>query len=412
MEEKQVMIMGGGIAGMAAARELAEFGLDVHLIEKSCFLGGYAVQYTCKAAEECLQCGACAAEKVFREVNESPNITVHLSAKVESADSGGRKFSAGLTKGPLYIDPQKCTNCGLCYEKSPSEGSVLRGYSKNNHPLYAVTEKGIKDHPDFFASVCPEGAISVDAKPETESIEADAVVVATGFVPFDPNDKPTYGYSKYPNLVSGLDMERIKREHGALVRPSDGKAPEKIAFIQCVGSRDEHLGHLWCSRVCCPYALRSARAIKHKAPDTDITFFYMDIQNVGKNFADFYQKCRDEFRFIRSIPVDIFPEENDRLSMRIFDETEGKAQLETFDMVVLSVGIMPNPDNQAISEMLGIPLNKDGFLENSDGLDKSATSQKGIFLAGTARGPNTIAGSIAQGGQAAGEVLKYLGVTK
>ncbi len=412
MKEKHIMVMGGGIAGMTAARDLAGFGVNVHLIEKSGFMGGYAIGYTCKATTECLQCGACSVEKALKEVTESPNIKLHLSTTVEAVTSENQKFSAKLKKGPFFIDPEKCNNCGVCYEKSPVKGAVLHGYSKNNHPLYAITAEGIQNHRDFFASVCPEGAISIDAEAATETISVDALIVATGFEPFDPNQKPTYRYAEHANVITGLDMERIKRDHGALVRPSDGQVPEKVAFIQCVGSRDERLGHLWCSRVCCPYALRSAQSIKTQSPEMDITIFYMDIQNIGKDFPAFYEACKNDFRFIRSIPVDIFGEENDRLKLRVFDEAEGTAGLETFDLVVLSIGIMPNPENQAISKLLGIKLDDDGFFAHNDSLNQTLTSQNGIFVAGTASGPNSIPGSMAQAGQAAGEVLKYLGVAQ
>ncbi|MFP4531744.1 MAG: FAD-dependent oxidoreductase [Desulfobacterales bacterium] len=412
MEPKQVMIMGGGIAGLTAARELAEFGVNVHLVEKTGFMGGYAIGYTCKATDECLQCGACAVEKTLKAVTETPNIELHPKTTVEAINSDNHKFSATLKTGPRYIDPEKCTDCGLCCTQAPAEELVLRGYSKNNHPLYVITEEGVQQHRDFFASVCPEGAISVDAAAQSASLSVDAVVVATGFEPFDPNEKPTYRYADYPNVISGLEMEQIKREHGMILRPTDKQVPEKVAFIQCVGSRDERLGHLWCSRVCCPYALRSARSAKHKSPDIDITIFYMDIQNIGKNFPAFYQACKSDFRFIRSIPVDIFPEENDRMTLRIFDEAQGAPAMETFDLVVLSTGIMPNSDNQSLSDLLGIELDKDGFFAHAEALNQSITSQNGIFVAGTASGPKTIASSMAHAGQAAGEVLKYLGVTK
>jgi len=412
MEAKHVMIMGAGIAGMTAARDLAGLGVNVHLIEKSGFMGGYAISYTCKATTECLQCGACAVERVLKEVSETPEIKVHLSTTVEAVSHDNNRISAQLKKGPFFIDPQKCTNCGRCYEKAPEKTAVLRSYSKNNHPLYALTAESIENHRDFFASVCPEEAIQPNAGVTSETLEADAIVIATGFEPFDPNKKPTYRYCDYPNVISGLDMERIKRDHGALVRPSDGKPPEKIAFIQCVGSRDERLGNLWCSRVCCPYALRSAQSVKNKSPEMDITIFYMDIQNTGKNFPVFYQACKSDFRFVRSIPVDIFPEPDDRLRLRVLDETAGETLMETFDLVVLSIGIMPNPENPAISELFGIELDADGFLAKTDALNQTLTSHNGIFLAGTVSGPNTIAGSMAQAGQAAGEVLKYLGVTQ
>jgi heterodisulfide reductase subunit A len=410
MEAKQVMIMGGGTAGLTAARHLAGFGLDVHLIEKSGFLGGYAIGYTCKATAECLQCGACAVEKVLKEVAETDNVRIHRLTAVEAVSKRNSRMTVQLRKGPCFIDPEKCTNCGLCFEKAPEAGAVLQGYSKNNHPLYVISPEAARKHRDFFAGICPEGAIDVDAQAEKAEITVDAVVVATGFEPFDPQQKPTYRYGEHANVITGLEMERIKRAHGTLVRPSDGAAPRRVAFIQCVGSRDERLGHLWCSRVCCPYALRSAQAAKYQTPEMDVTVFYMDIQNIGKNFPAFYQDCKSEFRFIRSIPVDIFSGEDEGLTLRIFDEERGEAEMETFDLVVLSIGILPNPQNPAISDLLGIRLDPDGFIEGRDPLNQTATSQEGVFVAGTAGGPNSIPGSMAQAGQAAGEVLKYLGV--
>lgn len=412
MEAKHVMIVGGGIAGMTAARDLAGFGVNVHLIEKTGFMGGHSIGYTCKATTQCLQCGACAVEKVLKEVAETAAIKVHLSTTVEAISHDNKQINASLKKGPFFIDPEKCTNCGRCYEQAPEKGVVLRSYSKNNHPLYTLTAEGIESHRDFFAAVCPEAAIKPDAAVVSETLAADAIVLATGFSPFDPNQKPTYRYCDYPNVISGLDMERIKRENGALTRPSDGIPPEKVAFIQCVGSRDERLGNLWCSRVCCPYTLRSAQSVKCQSPETDITIFYMDIQNTGKNFPVFYQACKSDFRFVRSIPVDIFPEPNDRLRLRVIDEATGEPAMETFDLVVLSIGIMPNAENENISERFGVGLDRDGFLAHADPLNKTLTAQNGIFLAGTAGGPNSIAGSMAQAGQAADEVLKYLGVTQ
>jgi heterodisulfide reductase subunit A len=240
----------------------------------------------------------------------------------------------------------------------------------------------------------------------------DAVVVATGFTPFDPRVKSTYRYDDLENVVSGLDLESGKRAKGTVLRPSDGKPPKKIAFIQCVGSRDERLGNLWCSQVCCPYALRTAQAMKHKDPELDITVFYMDIQNTGNDFPVFYQKCKDEMKFVRNIPVDMYKTDDDRVRTR-FMAAEGSSEAvdDDFDLVVLSVGIMPAADNASLSELVGAPLNGDGFFACSDMLNRTATGQDGVFMAGTATGPKTIAESIVHAGQSAGEVMKYLGRT-
>lgn len=411
MESKNVMIIGGGIAGMTAARELAEAGLSVDLVEKSGFLGGHAIQYTCKATSECLQCGACSVEKMLKDVVGNDKITVHLSTEIETIENSNG-YSIKIKKPAAFIDAKKCTNCGICYEKFKEDDLILQGYSKNNTPLYAVNREKIEENKIALKEVCPEGAISVSDTASFEDLTAAAVVVATGFTPFNPERKGTYGYNRFSNVISGLDLERIKRRNGFLARPSDGAAAQKIAFIQCVGSRDENLGNLWCSQICCPYALRTAESLKHKNPDLDVTIFYMDIQNTGKSFPAFYETCKDDIRFIRSIPVDIFPVENDNLNMRLFDEAEGTPVMESFDLVVLSIGIMPNSENKPISELMGLALDQDGFFQNSDALNKTSTSNDGIFIAGTAQGPKNIAASMAHAGQAASGVLKYLGVTE
>ena len=434
MAGKQVVVIGGGAAGLAAARALSGSGVGVHIVEKTNFLGGHAIGYTCKATDQCLQCGACSVEQLLKDVSTDDNISVHLFSEIEKVDYADG-FSIGLKKGPAFIDPDKCNNCGVCFEKSPVKGAVIRGYSKNNTPLYALDVNQI-DASKPLVDLCPEGAIRLDAKASSETVKADAVIVATGFAAFDPSRKSTYGHGKFPNVISGLDMERIKRENGQLVRPSDGQPAKKIAFIQCVGSRDERLGNLWCSRVCCPYALRSARSVKHHYPDAEITVFYMDIQNIGKEFPMFYEVCKEDFRFVRSIPVDAFPAENDCLSIRFYDEdgsagkpaedqqaapeagemaetvpdsTAGKAVYDTFDLLVLSVGITPNPDNLVLADLLGLDLDPDGFLNASGDLDSTATRKKGVFVAGTAHQPKTIDASVAQAIKAAGEAMKYLG---
>ena len=252
----------------------------------------------------------------------------------------------------------------------------------------------------------PEGAVSINDMGTQGELNVDAVVLATGFTPFDPNLKGAYGYGKFENVVTGLELENFLRENQGPIRPSDGKTPEKVAFIQCVGSRDERLGNLWCSEVCCAYAMRMAGVIKHKAPDTEVTIFYIDIQNTGQEFPVFYDKIKEDVRFVRTIPVDIYPLEDDRLRLRHMVEEAGEASMEDYDMVVLSVGITPGADSKAISEIFGVALNQDGFL------DDTAAVESGIFVTGTAAGPGSIAATMAASGEAAHGAMKYLGVTK
>lgn len=389
---RKVLVLGGGIAGLTAAWELSRQNISVELVEKSCFLGGHSIGFTCKATDKCQQCGACSVEDMLKNVVNEPLINVHLRTEIKELKKFD-KFNATFIKSSI---------------KFPT-GKIIKGFSKHNNPLYVTTSD--------INNLGSEG-----------KLDFDAVIVATGYSPFDPNRKSTYGYGKWKNVITGLDLENIIRENGALVRPSDGQKPANVAFIQCVGSRDERLGNLWCSEVCCPYAMRMAGTVKHDNPDAAITMFYIDIQNTGKEFPVFYEKSKQNMRFVRTIPVDIYPLENDGLELRHMAEDEGAPSSEAFDLVVLSVGIMPGQDTVKISEITGIPVNQDGFLDNaisccsstqstnqssqSSVSTQSAVSVAGCFVAGTAKGPGSIAATMADAGKTAFEAMKYLGVMK
>ena len=411
---KKVLVIGGGIAGLTAAWELARLDLDVELVEKSSFLGGHAIQFCCKADDECQKCGACSVEKRLLEVIQEPRIKVYLRSELKgvSRNSG---FSYNLSRRPLYIDSQRCTNCGLCFQECPAPGAIIRGYSKNNVPLYSIDETRCLYHKDGTCSLCqdlcPEKAVNLDQAADQVPGKADAIVVASGFKAFDPTARPRYGYGINRNLITALDLERLLREKGEVLRPSDNEPPRRIAFIQCVGSRDHKLGHGFCSQVCCGYAMRMAGAIRHRHPEVEVTIFYMDIQNCGKNFSRFYERCKQEIRFVRFMPGDIFQGERDRLIVCYGDEEDGHAVREAFDLVVLSVGIMPGSSNAGLADMLKLDLDRHGFFSFVDPLDSTSTSQPGIFLAGTAQGPKDIADSMAQAGRAAQRTGQYLGVT-
>ncbi len=409
---KKVLVIGGGIAGLTAAWELARLNVDVELVEKGRFLGGHAIQFCCKAADECQKCGACSVEKRLLEVIQEPRIKVHLSSQLQGVNRNGG-FSYNLVQKPPYIDPGKCTNCGLCFENCPAAGAIVRGYSKNNAPLYAIDESHCLYFKDKSCTICqdecPEDAISLGQVLEEGSGEADAIVVASGFEAFNPVGRPRYGYGINRNVITALELERMLREKGEVVRPSDETVPRAVAFIQCVGSRDHQLQHGFCSQVCCGYAMRMAEAMYHRDPEVKISIFYMDIQNCGKNFAKFYERCKDHIRFVRFMPGDIFQGEQDQLSLYYGDEQDGRSVKETFDLVVLSVGIMPGPSNAGLAEMLNLDLDGQGFFALANPLDRTSTNQQGIFLAGTAQGPKDIADSMVQAGQAAQRVAEYIG---
>jgi len=371
------MVVGGGIAGLTAAWELARQKINVELVEKTCFLGGHSIGFTCKATDECRQCGACSVEQMLANVVNEPLINVHLRTEIKDINKG-KKIVAVLGKSDVNI----------------SDTQVVKGFSQYNDPMYVAGAK---------ATSLPDSTIKIDDLGSEDKLELDAVVLATGFSPFDPKRKPTFGYGDKQNVITGLDLENILRENSSLIRPSDGKAPEKIAFIQCVGSRDERLGNLWCSEVCCPYAMRMASMIKHKQENTDISIFYIDIQNTPKEFPIFYEKVKDDINFKRTIPVDIYQIENDRLNLRYMPDNESSPVYEEFDLIVLSVGITPGADTNKISEQFSIDINDHGFL---------GESKDGVFTAGTIKGPGNIIDTIADSEKAAFETMKYLGVIK
>jgi len=410
MMAKKVLVVGGGVAGLTAASEMANLDIDVEIVEQSDFPGGHAIQYTCKATDQCVKCGACMVEEQLDRVVQNPKIKLMAGTRIQDI-SHAKGFSVTLQKRPAFIDPKKCSNCGICLENCPEEGAIKQGFSKNHTPFYAVAiEKCLylKDQScTACQAACPEGAINLDAVETTAATRADAVILATGFTPFSPVSKP-YGYGKFKNVITNLEMERMLRRDGQALKPSSGTLAERIAFIQCVGSRDAKLNHLWCSKVCCGSALRMAGLVKARQPETRITFFYMDVQTFGRDFDVFYDKIREDVRLIRAIPGDIYPAAEDQLRVTFLDNASSESVQEAFDMVVLSVGMTPCDGLAKTAETLDWPLAETGFAKQTG--QGELTSAKGIFTAGAVTGPMSIPESIASAGKTAFDVAKYLGI--
>ncbi|MEJ2095937.1 MAG: FAD-dependent oxidoreductase [Deltaproteobacteria bacterium] len=403
MTDKHVTIIGGGVAGLSAALDLAHFGVRVDVVERSGFLGGHAIRYTCKATDQCVRCGACMVEEKLKAVLAQSTIRFYKHRRCIRHRKNGR-FLVELQQDPLCIDPQKCNNCGICFEKCP-EQAINRGSSAHHHPFYFLdthtcSRAGNADC-NICSKSCPQGAIRLDAAPHIETGTTDAVLLTTGFSPFAPEDKP-YGFGLFQNVVTNLELEAIFRQCGSALRPSDQSAAERIAFIQCVGSRDAKLNHLWCSRVCCASALRMAGRIKFDRPETEISCFYIDIQTFGKDFETFFTRIKHDIRFVRSIPGDVFELEDKRLKLIYTDPVTHESCEEQFDLVVLSIGLCPNMDAVEETGPLELKPDSDGFFS------KGSPKDTGVFVAGTATGPMSIPESIASAGSAAKEILSYL----
>lgn len=409
----QVLIIGGGIAGLTAADELSALGIPALIVEKTDFLGGQAIRFACKATDICQKCSACLVEERLKEVSENPGIRIMVRSELRSLTQKDRYFHAVIERHPVFVDPQKCNNCGICLRVCPAgtEGAIRQAYSIHNRPGYAIDPSKCLHFEGGgdcrkCVEVCPNQAIRLDAAGEQSGEQFDAMIVASGFTPFDPASKPQFSYGIYSNVISALELEHILRCEGRAIRPSDRKEPRKIAFIQCVGSRERR--YPFCSRVCCAYALRMAKAIKKRQPEVELTVFYIDIQTFGKDFLKFYKDVQTRVRMVRMIPGDTIQTEENRLRLSYMDDETHETVDEIFDLVVLSVGIRPSSENRNLANLLQLDLADDGFFSAHDHTDGARTSREGIFLAGTVRSPMDIADTIAQAGQAAWEVAKYL----
>lgn len=247
--------------------------------------------------------------------------------------------------------------------------------------------------------------VTLDNDGKTIERQVAALVVAAGIDPYDAHLKGEYGYGYLKNVLTARDLELMLREKGAIFRPSDGISPQKIAFFQCVGSRDQSAGNLYCSQVCCAYALRLIRLIRHTYPDITIAFYYMDIQPAGVNFANFLSRCRDDksIRFIRSIPSKVYhAPATDSLSVKFVDPDQGNVKEEHFDMVILSVGMTLKKDAKLTAALLGMAFDEDGFI--SEGLQ----AKEGIFATGACTGPKDIERSLTQAKSTAANVYQYV----
>lgn len=414
--DKSVAIVGGGVAGITAALELANRGVQVALVEKKQGLGGAVSLFCCKATDQCNKCSVCVANQRMEELWSKPHLSLFINSEIDKVARSDSGFHITVRRQPAYIDDAKCVRCQLCTEKCPTKPSSiflppphspLQSYVID--PDRCLHFQGKKEC-RLCQEVCPPGAIDLSQEGKEESLQVGAIVVATGFSPFDPTRKKRYGYGAYPDVITALELEQQLRLEGKLSRPSDGSQPEQIAFIQCFGSRDANLGNNYCSRVCCTYTMRLANLLKFQLPDSSITIFYMDIQTFGKEFDQFYQQCRQKIEFVRDMPSTIQQDGDHHLWITYQDRKEGKIVRRSFDLVTLSVGLCPGEDTEKLAKLLGLQTNEHGFLKSLSPLQTNETEAEGIFLAGTCQGPKDISESIAHSVGAAAKVLSYLGV--
>ena len=411
MENKNVLVIGAGISGVASALELANAGVNVYLIDRAAVVGGYSGSFCCKATDICSQCSACVVHDKIKEAVTHPQIKLLTNSTIKKVSGEAGDFRVAILQQPRYVDAERCIGCGLCAEVCPADPKAVYPSSAHATPFSYVLDEGLclrfrGERCDVCQKSCPTKAIEYELKPKVQELGVDAIIVATGFDVFDARVKGSLGYGRYPNVLTGLDLEQVFAREGYLKLLANAKEPKNIAFIQCVGSRDT--GHGYCSQVCCKYAMKLAGLIKYQNPDTRVTIFYIDLQTAGKGFAQFYEKYRESIRFVRGVPVEVLQTPSGELEVKFEDLCQGKVCRDSFDLVVLSVGISPGKSTWDLARTLSINLADDGFFEAKDLLRPNETNVDGILLAGSCQSPKDIPDSIAHGIAAASKVMQVL----
>jgi len=410
LANNHVLVIGGGISGIASALELANGGLSVYLIEKEATVGGYAASFCCKATDVCSNCSVCVVPSKIKEAVIHPQISLLTNSTVQKVSGEVGDFRVEITQKPQYISLERCIACGMCTEVCPTEPKAIYLPSAEAIPFSYILDERLclrfkGEDCNLCRESCPTNAIDFKRKSKRQELSVTTIIVATGFEVFDGREIGSLGYGRYPNVLTGLDLERMFNREGLLKLPSNGKEPQNIAFIQCVGSRNE--SHCYCSQVCCKYAMRFARLIKYQNPNAEVTIFYIDLQTAGKGFAEFYEECKESTRFIPGVPVEILEAHSGELEVKFENILEGKVNREVFDLVVLSVGMVPRKDSWDLARILGINLGDEGFFDTKP-LNSIETNVEGVFLAGTCQGPKDIPNSIAHGMAAAKRAMEVL----
>jgi len=430
-EPSGVLVIGGGIAGIQAALDVAEQGVQVYLVEKTPTIGGHMAMLD--KTFPTLDCSACILTPKMVEVANHPNIKLLTYSEVQKVRRSKHSFEVEILKKPRLVDETKCTGCGTCAQhcpvEVPNEFDAGLGIRKAIYvpfpqavPLkYTIDEKhcitmSTGYRCELCRKVCKAEAINFNQKPETISLTVGAIIIATGFEMFNAKKKSGYGYGRYPNVITNLELERLLNASGPtgghIMRLSDGRIPRRVAFIQCVGSRDRHLGYPNCSGVCCLCSIKNGILLKEHVQNIDVTIFYMDIRAGGKGSEEFYERAKDEFnlRFVRGrVGRVIEVTKTNNLVIRAEDIETGELIDEEFDMVILSVGIEPSSGIFKLSKILGVPVDEDGFVQDNDNqTDPSATKTQGIFVAGVAHGPKDIPDSVIEAGAAAMKAVTFL----
>jgi heterodisulfide reductase subunit A len=423
------LVVGGGIAGIQAALEIADAGFRVYLVEREPSIGGHMAQFD--KTFPTLDCSACILTPKMVDVGNHPNITLLTWSEVQKVDGYVGNFAVTIKKKPRYIKTEDCTGCGICWEKCPKKviDNVFEAGMGNRKAVYVPFPQAVPKYPVIddvnctyylkgtckaCEKFCPTNAIDFNQKAEEITVQVGNIILATGYDLFDARRIPQYGYGKLANVFTNLEFERICNAAGPTggnIVLRDGKtAPKTVGIVHCVGSRDKNY-NAYCSAICCMQSLKFAHLVRERT-GAEVYNFYIDIRTPSKGYEEFYQRLLEEgTRFVRGKVAEVtnvarVPEEEGKLIIQVEDTLIGKQRRIPVDMVILSSGMQARHDSQDVAKLFGISCSADNwYIERHPKLDPVATMTEGIYIAGCVQGPKDIPASVVQGAAAAARIL-------